>query len=323
MASIPQAANQALTQFDLDVAAIELLGNFTNTLFKVRSQSGGRYVLRLCRPGWRSDGDLLSEALWLQALHEDTDIGAPQPFTTRNGEFIARVPSPDSTEPQRCMLFSWVAGSPLGDRLNTENFIKFGRLFAQLHLQAANFSPPQGFTCRKMETLYARGEENVLFSPANEAAFSPRTRRIFEQVLSQVDEEFARLYADRAGLRVIHNDLGPGNIKVYHGRLHPLDFEDTLWGYPVQDLAMSLQDLMREVNPDRYDPLLDALRAGYEEVSNWPEDEAGQIDTFRAGRLLWVSNYVAQFERQYLQEHLEFWAGPLERFLDTGKLRLG
>ena len=56
---------------------------------------------------------------------------------------------------------------------------------------------------------------------------------------------------------------------------------------------------------------------------NWPEDEAGQIDTFRAGRLLWVSNYVAQFERQYLQEHLEFWAGPLERFLDTGKLRLG
>ncbi len=63
------------------------------------------------------------------------------------------------------------------------------------------------------------------------------------------------------------------------------------------------------------------MRAGYEEVSNWPEDEAGQIDTFRAGRLLWVSNYVAQFERQYLQEHLEFWAGPLERFLDTGKLR--
>ena len=120
----------------------------------------------------------------------------------------------------------------------------------------------------KWTTLYARGEEDVLFSPANEGAFSLRTRRSLRaSAVTRLTEEFARLYADRAGLRVIHNDLGPGNIKVYHGRLHPLDFEDTLWGYPVQDLAMSLQDLMREVNPDRYDPLLDALRAGYEEVS--------------------------------------------------------
>ena len=83
------------------------------------------------------------------------------------------------------MLFTWVAGSPLGDRLNTENFIKFGKLFARLHLQGAKFSPPDGFTCRNMDKLYARGEVDVLFSPANEGAFSLRTRGVFEQVLSK------------------------------------------------------------------------------------------------------------------------------------------
>ncbi len=181
MTSIHQAASQALTQFDLDVAAIELLGNYTNTLFKVRSQSGERYVLRLCRPGWRSDGDLLSEALWLQALHEDTDIGAPQPFTTRNGEFIARVPSPDSTEPQRCMLFSWVAGSSLEDKLNTENFIKFGRLFAQLHLQAANFSPPMVSPAGKWKR-FTRAARKMYSSPPPTKVHSARApERVFER----------------------------------------------------------------------------------------------------------------------------------------------
>ena len=148
----------------------------------MRSQSGERYVLALCRAGWRSDGDLLSEALWLQALHEDTDIGAPLPFRTRNGEFIAHVRTPESSEPQRYMLFSWVVGSPLGDRLNAENYIKFGRLLPGFTYRLQIYSPPDGFTCRKMDKLYARGEEDVLFTPANEGAFGPRTRGVFERV---------------------------------------------------------------------------------------------------------------------------------------------
>ena len=317
MSSIPQAASQALTQFDLDIAAIELLGNFTNTLFKVRSQSGGRYVLRLCRPGWRSDSDMLSEALWLQALYEDIDIGAPQPFKTRNGEFIAHFPAPDNSEPQRYMLFSWGAGSPLEDRLDLRKFHQIWQAVCQAPHARGNLLAPRWFHLQENGQALRPRRGKCALLPCQRRCIQPAHPRRIERVRSQVDEEFTRLYADRAGLRAIHNDLGPGNIKVFRGRLHPLDFEDTIWGYPVQDLAMSLQDLMREVSPDSYDPLLIALRAGYEELCNWPEDEAGQIDTFRAGRVLWVSNYVAQFERQYLQEHLEFWAGRWNAFWIT------
>ena len=34
-----------------------------------------------------------------------------------------------------------------------------------------------------------------------------------------------------------------------------------------------------------------------------------------------VANYVARYEREYLREHLDWLAQPLERFLETGKLR--
>ena len=127
---------------------------------------------------------------------------------------------------------------------------------------------------------------------------------------------------DVTGLRVIHIDLWHDNIKVDHGRLRPFDFEDTIWGYPVQDIAMALQDLMRHVPPEDFAELQRAFRCGYESQSPWPEHWPGEIDTLRAGRMLWVCNYVARFERQYLSEHIE-WVTPMfERFLVSALLKL-
>lgn len=58
-----RVALSALAHYDLDVARVELLGLFTNTLFRVRTHddpSGAprSYVIRLSAPGWRTDEDL-------------------------------------------------------------------------------------------------------------------------------------------------------------------------------------------------------------------------------------------------------------------------
>ena len=84
---------------------------------------------------------------------------------------------------------------------------------------------------------------------------------------------------------------------------------------------MALQDLMSDVEADDFKPLQAALRAGYESLRPWPESYPNQIDVFRAGRILWVANYVARFQRQYLQEHLDRLAPQLECFLETGLVR--
>jgi hypothetical protein len=86
-------------------------------------------------------------------------------------------------------------------------------------------------------------------------------------------------------------------------------------------MAMALQDLMLAVPPERFEPLQSAFRQGYESLAAWPEAYQGEIDIFRAGRMLWVANYVARFERDYLRPHLDRVAPQLERFLETGVLR--
>ncbi len=314
-------ATRALEQYELDIADVRLAGMHTNVLFRVRTVDGTSYMLRVCTPGWRTGTDLLSEITWLRALSRDTDIGAPEPQPTRNAEFVATAGATGIPEPRRCLLMSWIPAAQLGKRLTAANLYKMGTLFARLHEHAAGFSPPPDFTRRRMDSIYARGETELFFDDSCREAFTPRDREILERTRAVVTQAFAELYADPYGLRVIHNDLWHGNIKLHRGCLRPLDFEDTVWGYPVQDIAMALQDLMMDVGADEFEPLQSAFRAGYESAAGWPESQAGQIDTFRTGRMLWVGNYVAQYQRQYLGEHVERLARRCEGFLESGIMR--
>jgi Ser/Thr protein kinase RdoA (MazF antagonist) len=314
----PLAAS-ALKAYDLEIRNLRLVGAFTNTLFRAYTPAGPSYLVRICAPGWRSETDLLSEVAWLQALSQAPEIGAPLPLAARSGAYIVQAAAP-GVMPCRVMLMSWLPGVLLGRRLTEANLWKMGELFAHLHAQALTFHSPPGFTRRRMDSVYARGEDEVLFDASCEDAFSPTNRALYERTRQAVNAAFARLYADSRGLRVIHNDLHHDNIKVYRGRLQPFDFEDTIWGYPVQDIAMALHDLWLEVEQETYDTLLAAFRRGYESLSPWPEQSPGQIDTFRAGRMLWVSNYVASAEREDLAGFVERVAKRFEGFLESGQI---
>jgi Ser/Thr protein kinase RdoA (MazF antagonist) len=310
---------QALGEYDLQIASLSLLGWFTNLMFRVDTRDGKRYVLRLSAPGWRTDEDCRAETAWLLALARDTDLGAPVPQSAHSGEYIlfSRL---EGAPTSRCVLQSWVPGVNLGKHLSEPNLKKMGVLFAHLHAHGADWQPPADFTRRRMDQVLARDEPQALFTDDSRGMVPPQTWEVWERTRAAVEAAYARRYA-MPGLQVIHHDLWHDNIKLHRGRLYPLDFEDTVWGYPVQDVGMAMQDLMEAVPSERYEPLLEAFRRGYESLHPWPEAYEGEMDTFRAGRMLWVGNYVARFQGQYLREHLEHLAPVLERFLETGKLR--
>ncbi|MFZ6027546.1 MAG: phosphotransferase enzyme family protein [Chloroflexota bacterium] len=314
-----QLALAALQYYDLPGADVTLLGRFTNALFRVRTAAGQTYVLRLCSPGWRTESDIRSEIAWLNALAEETDIGAPRPIAARDGAFLVEASVPGAAT--RCMLMTWVPGRRLGRYLTQANLTKMGRLFARLHDFSSRFVPPPDFTTRKMDRVLARDEPDALWGGAAIwDGVDSAARTVIEQVKQRVDDAYRDLYAS-PGLCVIHHDLWHDNIHLHAGRLYPLDFEDTVWGYPVQDIAMALQDLMDDTSPDAFEPLQLAFRRGYESLLPWPETNPGQIDTFRAGRMLWVTNWIARHQPEHTQAHLAWLAKPFARFLATGILR--
>ena len=265
---------------------------------RVDAGDGSTYALR-CRPlADRAFGDVPLELAWTAALRRDTDLEPPEPIPGLDGALVQEVAVPEVAEPHDCVLFRWIPGVELGERLTPENLRRLGMLAARLHEHAATFRPPAELPVRTLDALIGRGEREVLFSHEHARFLPPARRAVFEAVAGHFRRTVEKLYADPAGRRVVHADLTPENTKLDRGRLRPLDFYEAIWGYPVQDVALTLYDLRHFCDCRRhgYAALRDAFAHGYGARLAWPEAQAGQIDTLVAGRRLRQANWVLLHE---------------------------
>jgi Ser/Thr protein kinase RdoA (MazF antagonist) len=311
---------KALAHYDIQPTGLKLLGTDTNIMMRVNTESGTPYVLRLAIPGWRTELDNLSEMIWLDALKE-TDIGAPIPYATKEGKWLVYETAEGLPCEYRMCLQSWVYGKPLEAHLTPENLFRMGQLFARIHNFSATFTPPDVFSTRKMAHYLSRDEQYALFDEKNRDAHPKVDWAFIDTVDEKVMAAFKRRYADPDGLRVIHNDLWHGNLHIYRGKLLPFDFEDTLWGYPVQDIAMAIHDLDDDGPRDQFEPLFAQFKAGYTSLAAWPERYEDEMNHFRAGRMLWVANWVLEHQSVYFEQHLQAIKPILKRFLAEGVVR--
>lgn len=284
-------------------------------------------MLRLADPGWRTLEDLTSEALWVNALHQDTDIPVPAIMPTQAGELVLSITFPEVPDTRPMTLMRYAPGRLLGYYLDEPNLARMGRLFARLHQHSADWSPPPDFTQRRFEHWLSRGEPDLISSNgslAGEAAQAAQQRELSPDQRGWIDKmslhvEAAYQAVDRADLRVIHCDLWHDNIKVHQGVLYPFDFEDTVWGYRAHDIAMAMLDLLETVGGARYINLLGAFRRGYEALLPWP---AAPIAPFQIGRMLWVINWVASHQPEYLRNMVGRYIPVFAHFEGTGEVIL-
>lgn len=314
---IGRLAALALRAYDLPVRSLRLYAFATNPLYQVTTQTGERFMLRLAYPGWRTLEDLRAEAAWLEALHTDTDIGAPHIIRAANGDAVFPARGEGVPDIWYASLMTWVDGRLLAHYLSPANLERMGELFARLHVHGKAWFPPQDFTTKRFQAFLSRGEPNVLFEDRVLATFCETDRRAFTSAREWVEREYAAL--DPNDLRVIHCDLWHDNIKLDRGRLRPFDFEDTIWGYRLHDLAMGLLDLLETVGNDRYADLLPAFRCGYERLLDWPP---GNLEVLQLGRVLWRANWNARFRPQILGDPSRQYGDIFRNFEQTGALRL-
>ncbi|MCB8944860.1 MAG: phosphotransferase [Ardenticatenaceae bacterium] len=309
-------AVNALAQYELDVCGLTLVGTATNLIYRVETADHHQFALRLAYPGWRTLTDLQAEAMWLAALARDTDICVPVVEVSREGTAVITTTVPGIDQPHYATLMRWLPGTLLGKRLTTANLYQMGELFAKMHQHGASWQPPAGFTKRKFTRFLSRGEPDVLLAEAQLAVYTPPQLAVFQEIRARVEAEYARL--DPADLRVIHCDLWHDNIKIHHGQLCPFDFEDTVWGYRLHDMAMALLDLMEETTAEQYEVLFAAFQQGYTAHLDWP---AGDMTVLQLGRLLWLNNHLARHHRQWWGETaVPFYTALFERYLASGEL---
>lgn len=282
-------AFNALQHYRLDVRRVRLVTNDMNGIFRVDTCGGEKYILRVTMPeGGHTLDHVVAEMDWLAALASETDLRVPRPVAAEDGSLVVEAQGPGVPEPRFCVIFSWVPGRDLVEEMKDENIANLGGLMAKLHAHAQTYSPPEDLSLLQFDRVFPFPEPVVLFDAEFVSLFSKRRREIYAKAIEWAQESINRLVASGEPMRILHGDLHQWNVRIYRGVLSPIDFEDLMLGWPVQDIATTLYYF----GGKEYTRLRTAFQAGYTSHSPWPERVPGEIDSFIAARGIGLVNFI-------------------------------
>lgn len=291
-------ARAALAQYGLGGARVQLLAHRGNTLFRIDSPDGTRFVLRVYHGTGRPVAQIESELAWLAALRRDTDLYVPEPVAARDGAWVLNIPAPDGATPHHCVLFRWVEGRFIDRRLTSRHMTRVGAFLAGLHQHAAQWMPPPGFS-RPHWTWGGLGA--VAGDRGHQTA---EEWAVFGAARERITAELATLEQQGAEYGLIHADFQQTNYLFHQGTVRAIDFDDCCWGYYAGDIAIPLFEMAdRRRGPAMWEAFLE----GYAQVRPLTPATRQQIRLFTAIRLIKRVNYRATVVDPTLRAGASYW----------------
>jgi Ser/Thr protein kinase RdoA (MazF antagonist) len=206
-----------------------------------------------------------------------------------------------------CVLFEWVRGRPLRERLRTELVRKTGALTALLHEHGARYlrDPPAGALLAD-RPLYFRCEYRL-------DELRPGHGSLLEEAVSRAQRALDELWQHPPHPpHLLHGDLQPANVMVDRNDVTLIDFQDLIWGFEVQDVVIALQGLAYRGDTGAG---ADAFRAGYESVRPWPDAEPATLAALNAARGLNVLNFGLNMGRADLEAFIARNLAPIAQWM--------
>ncbi len=277
------AALAALRSYEVVPQRVRLAATSFNTVFRVTTASAA-YALRVgSARRIHPEGTLAVEAAWHRRLPEH-GVRVPAVVANTGGEITTRVTDKTAPGSRDCVLFEWVAGRSLRTRLTRRQSAALGRLSARLQQVGAAWSPPGAANVLAADrVLYWQVPERLSMAGAR---FGFGT--LFADALARAQSAVDSLWrSPPAPPHLVHGDLTPANVIVSPRGLVPIDFQDTVRGFAVQDLSITVAALRRYPDGDR---LVDAFRTGYSECRPWPDVSPALFEALIAARALHQMN---------------------------------
>jgi Ser/Thr protein kinase RdoA (MazF antagonist) len=298
---LPLAAQVLASAYQLDGAAVRpLAAHSFNTMFLAEPTDGRRLVLRVGDAHRiHAAGVEEVEAAWLAALMAEAPaLAGPVNIGDRRGRPWTTAQRGDVPGERMCSLFSWVRGRRLLERLDAASMVAAGRLMAGLHEHAASLAVPVPIPPGVVA-------DRVVYFEDPSLIFGYRSPHgdLFVEAIARVQEHIDRLWAEPPHRpHLLHGDFGPQNVLRWRDEVRPIDFQDLLFGFDVQDLGITVTDLEQ-----RSPELIEPFRLGYAQVRPWPAIEPELQAAFAAARSLNVMNLGLNLRRpgvaDFLDEH--------------------
>ena len=324
-AIVRSLADRALREWDLGAAKLALVSRSENVVFRVDTQDGRAYALRVHRPGYRTLAELESEPLWTAALNE-AGIGAPVPEPTRAGNHYATVGVPGAQEVRHVGLVPWFEGVSLDQRIATapdeasrdSHFEQLGRLMAAMHDQAVAWHPPSHFQRHSLDADGFMGEAPIWGRFWDVPQLTPEQRATLIAARHALHARLSEYGKAPGRYSLIHADLRSANVLVTGDRVHVIDFDDAGFGWHLYDMAVVLSD---QVTHPGYERIRSALLAGYRSRRSISDEDLALLPLFLLTRTLaslgWLRDRPEVDLYKFLPVLIELSCTGAREFLDS------
>ncbi len=302
---IKALAEVAVTQWDLGKVNLKLLKHRENSVFKVTTQDGTRYALRIHRNDYHNVQQLNSELMWMGALNKD-GIKTPQVMATKNGKTVLPVSHPRVQGSRHCSLLSWVEGEAF-DQLGRvekgvqkeleERYYRLGAMAAKMHNQSEKWQPPAEFTRHAWDKEGLLGDEPLWGRFWQHPVLKPKQKDMILKARLVLQELLKDLGQGKDCYGLIHADFLPENILVNKGELHLIDFDDCGYGWHLFEMATSL---LPQADQPFFDELVSQYVAGYRTERTLSQEHVEILPAFIMIRVFtylgWLNTRTSSFK---------------------------
>ena len=298
VAHLRPIAVEACKAFGLKDATLALEFHGYNTTWKV--QAGDEtFALRLNVNSSRTIEEIQGEIAWIEAIDRDTNVHVPKPL----GMHVFRSPLLD--KPLPAVLYRWLPGRHMKNRITPPTMAKLGTLMGSLHHHADTFTLPAGSSRPPLRNVlegvkWRLPEEAVYLDPLHEA----------NAALDKCKKQKPRL---------VHFDVHFSNLKMHQGELSVFDFDDTVLAWPIVDVAQTFFYARKPgAKPETEEAFWNAF--GSDPAAHGLTDR--EFEALIVGRQLLLVNdmlgNMTAWLRAMAPEYVEKTRKRLERFSRTG-----
>lgn len=252
-------------------------------------RSGRRMVLRVHRPGYHSEAEILSELAWLEALRRDGVVETPRPIPARDGSLLCSFT--DGGSRRSIVAFEHMPGKePTPTDHLTKWYERLGAINARLHMHARAWQKPANFVRKVWNFDTIIGSRAYWGDWRQGLGLEAEGRAVLERTAAALKDRTDRYGQAPERFGLVHCDMRPANLLVDADRLAVIDFDDCGLSWFAYDFAAAVSFLENE-------PYVDELRAawtaGYREVAPLSAEDEAALPMFMMLRRMQLTAWVA------------------------------
>ena len=294
---------KSTTLWDLpENITIRLINVSENLTYLLEVSGIYKSILRVHRPGYRTDIEIESELDWLDKLQSENLMAIPSAIRGKNGARIQKIRSQKTGDVVNLVMFEFVEGyHPQEDQDHIELFHILGQMAATLHEQVRQWSRPTGFYRQHWNLDTILGENPVWGKWQDAPGITAEISSILTRAEKSLIQSISAFGKSSQNYGLIHADMRLANILLNRNQLTLIDFDDCGFGWFLYDFAASVSFI--ENHPKLEDFKQEWLE-GYREVQSISKSDENMIDSFvmlrRLTLLAWVGSHSESDEPKLL-----------------------